>query len=264
MKGVSAWALLTRQDADLFWTETVSDMNRYGRPYNRSYDSYHALRHIEERQALSAFLGGIDKDVEELFLNLPQVQLESIFSRYGQDHGTSALSYARKTFPRWKSGEVQMSGSIAGRLLNLVPSVLDTSTRFDLVKKLRAAYFVKAHRYVTCEPQECRTSVALAVADLLSASDQCQLPENAVSTIRWLADGDVIVAQRLLVAAEQDEATARLRFLEAEFERIDFLLKSIQASKHVTHTIDLPQGTVTVSIVISEQGFWSWLRGLLF
>jgi len=45
-----------------------------------------------------------------------------------------------------------MSGVAAERLLNLVPLALDTSTRFDLVNRLRAAHMHKERRNVTCEP----------------------------------------------------------------------------------------------------------------
>jgi hypothetical protein len=39
-----------------------------------------------------------------------------------------------------------MSGKVAERLLDVVPSILDADTRFDLVKKLRAAHRLGEHR----------------------------------------------------------------------------------------------------------------------
>lgn len=238
-------------------------MSHYRRFYKRSYGRYRASQHASERQALSNSLGGIDKDVEHIFLNLPNLKLETVFLRYGREHGASALSYARNTYPRWKSGAVKMSGTVAERLLNLVPLVLDSSTRFDLVKKLRCAHMHKERRHVTCEPHDWRTKVAPLVAELLTASHTFQLPEHAVSRVRWLADGDTAAAQRLLAAAEQEEATVRLRFLEAEFNRIDFLLQSIESTRRVSHTIELPQGSISVEITIPRKGFWSWLSNLL-
>ena len=144
------------------------------RRYRRfsGYDNgrYYAARHISERQYLSLSFGGIDKDVEQIFLSLPFVKLESVFREYGLKYGASALSYARDTYPRWKSGAVRMGGMVAERLLNLVPLTLDTSTRFDLVKKVRAAHIHKAHQCVTCEPNDWRSKVAPVVAELLAAS----------------------------------------------------------------------------------------------
>lgn len=238
-------------------------MSRYRRYHRRSYRTSRASQHISERQSLSWSLGGIDKDVEQIFLNLSHLKLESVFLRYGKEHGASALSYARTAYPKWQSGSTKMSGMVAERLLNLVPLVLDASTRFDLVKKLRATYLVKQRRQVTCEPNDWRTKVAPIVAELLTASHTFQLPQHAIERVRWLADGDATAAQRLLAAAEQEEAAVRLQFLEAEFKRIDFLLQNIQASKSVSHTIELPQGTISVSIAVPQKGFWSWLGDLL-
>ncbi len=208
-------------------------------------------------------LGGIDKDVEQIFLNLPLLKLESVFLEYGRDYGARALSYARDAYPRWKSGSVRMSGMVAERLLNLVPLALDASTRFDLVKKLRAAHMHKERRNVACEPNDWRSKVAPVVAELLAASQRFQLPQSAVDRVRWLADGDADAAQRLLAAAEHEEAVVRLRFLEAEFRRIDFLLQSIEATKSVSHTIELPQGTIQISIEEPRKGLWRWLGDLL-
>jgi hypothetical protein len=156
-----------------------------------------------------------------------------------------------------------MSGKVAERLLNLVPPVLDASTRFDLVKKLRFAHMRKEHKRVTCEPTDWRNVLAPLVSDLLTASHEFQLPEAAVKRVRWLANGDTEAAQRLLAAAEQEEAVGRLRYLEAEFDRIDFMLQNIESTKAVNHTIQLPQGTITVSIVLPRKGLIGWLNKLL-
>lgn len=225
-------------------------MSRYYRGYRRrSYSrSYWGYRNVSERDQLSAVAGGIDKDIERIFLELPSYKLESVLTRYGREHGGSALSYARKTYPKWKSGSVRMSGKVAERLLNLVPTVLDADTRFELVKKLRDAHRTKINKHVRCEPHEWRAKVAPEVGELLASSSQFQLPESAVSRIKWLTDGDSQAAQRLLAAAEEEEAVARLQHLEREFRRVDVLLQNVQGQKTVTHTIQLPQGTVNVTI----------------
>ena len=235
----------------------------YSRYYSSYYGSYYASQHISQRESLSMALGGIDEDVERIFLNLPPAKLQSIFRSYGRQYSSSALSYARQTYPLWKSGTVRMSGKVAERLLNLVPPVLDASTRFDLVKKLRFAHMRKERKYVTCQPANWREVLAPLVAELIAASHQFQLPEAAVKRVRWLANGDTGAAQRLLAAAEQEEAVGRLRYLEAEFERIDFLLRNIESTRAVNHTIELPQGTIVISIALPRKGLRGWLNKLL-
>lgn len=238
-------------------------MSRYRRYSKRHYRTYWASQHVSARLELSNTFGGIDKDVERIFLSLPNVKLESVFMRYGQQHDASALSYARAAYPRWQSGSTKMSGKVAERLLNLVPLVLDASARFDLVKKLRSAHMEKLRRHVTCEPNDWRNKVAPVLAELLTASQTFKLAPHVVERVRWLAGGDATAAQQLLAAAEQEEAAVRLGFLEAEFKRIDFLLQNIEATKVISHTIELPQGTISVSIAMPKKGFWSWLGDLL-
>lgn len=230
-------------------------MSRYYRGYRRRgfSRSYWSYQHVSERAQLSAISGGIDKDIERIFLSLPSHKLESVLTRYGREHGSSALSYARNTYHKWKSGSVQMSGKVAERLLNLVPTVLDSNSRFELVKKLREAHRQKINRHVQCEPHEWRTKVAPEIAQLLASSSEFKLPESALSRIRWLTDGDSQAAQSLLAAAEEEEAVARLRHLEMEFQRIDSLIQSVEGKTTVNHLIDLPQGTVSVRIGKPQQ-----------
>ena len=60
-----------------------------------------------------------------------------------------------------------------------------------------------------------------------------------------------------------ERETVRLRFLEDEFRRIDFLLQNIESTKSVSHRIELPQGTINISIIMPQKGFWRWLGDLL-
>jgi hypothetical protein len=232
-------------------------MPRYYRGYyghrRRSYRSW-GYQHVSERAVLSSIAGGIDKDIEEIFLNLPPHKLEVVLAKYGREHGSAALSYALKTYPSWKAGGVQMSGRVAERLLNLVPAVLDSNKRFELVKKLREAHRKTINKYVQCEPQEWRSKVAPEIAQLLASSSSFQLPESTLKRIRWLADGDSQAAQKLLVAAEEEEAIARLQHLEREFGRIDALIQGVKGSTTINHEIKLPQGTVTVRIGTPQKG----------
>src|SRR3972149_6905793 len=85
-------------------------------------------RSAAERRKFSESVGGIDKDIEQIFLTLPEDKLNTVFRRYGQAHGDGALSYAKRTYPRWQSGSVKMSCAIAQRLLNFVPVVLEAET----------------------------------------------------------------------------------------------------------------------------------------
>jgi hypothetical protein len=234
-------------------------VSRYRGYRRRSYRQHWGARHVSERQLLSHAIGGLDHDIEKAFLSLPLEKLEGIFRKYGASYGKSAETYARTTHLKWKAGTVRMSGKVAERLINLVPPVLDHGTRFELVKKLRTAFFRKRHTSITCEPQNWRAAVAPVVADLVSASAAFELPPGVREKLTWLAAGDVRAGQALLAAAEQEEAADRLRYLEAEFRRIDMLIEKIEATRWVSHTIELPQGSIAITIKLPEKGVWAWL-----
>ena len=229
---------------------------RYG-----SRGAVYAQRHTSERAHLSHLVRGIDKDIEELFLNLPSFKLESIFLRYGRLH-PGKEAYARRTYSDWKSGKVRMSGIIAERLLNLVPRTLDVATRFELIKKLRRSQMPRATREISCAPLDWREKVAPVVDALLSASRRFQLSKEVLDRVHWLADGDAVAAHQLLAAVEEEEARVRIRYLAAEFAQIDRLLVDLPGGKSITHTIELPQGRIIVSISVPRQSLLTWMLNL--
>ena len=113
------------------------------RTYKKNKGHEAAINHIIARQNLSRLMGGIDKDVEEIFLNLSDYKLSELLYEYGRKYGGDAERYAMQTFPLWQNNRVKMSGLVAERLLNLIPDRLEPSERYGLIKKLRSAHIKK-------------------------------------------------------------------------------------------------------------------------
>ena len=172
--------------------------------------------------------GEVIQDVEHTFLHLPSYELEALFLDYGKNHGKSAESYARRTYGDWKSGCTQLSGNTAERLLELLPHHLSASERFDLVKKLRAKYIRRQSEYITVTADNWRTPVKDAINKVIAKSREFRLPEALAQKATWLSGGDVAAAQRLLHAAEEDEARLRSAYLEAEFKRIEIFIVHVR------------------------------------
>lgn len=228
--------------------------------------SYSSASTDAKRVAAANFsksIGDIDGEIQHIFLHLQYSKLEEVYRLYGALYGKSAKDYARKTYQSWKSGFVQMSGMIADRLLDLVPAVLSSEQRFELVKKVRAAQIPKVFLTLNCSPTNWREVVVPAIGSLIDKNNHVQFDPKVMQRIHWLAYGDVIAAQKLLIAAEQEEAAIRLRFIEEEFLRIDSLLKNIDAIKQLKHTIKLPQGNVSIVIRQPKRDLWRYMRDLL-
>lgn len=226
----------------------------------RSYGSYV----VSKRQSLSSTFGGIDRDVERMFLALHSDDLEELLEVYADEFGASAGNYARKTYPKWKSGQVRMSGEVAERLLNLLPPLLPYDARFDLVKKLRQANFRKLIRHVHTSPEKWVEDLLPVIEEVVRHGDTANLSEGLKQRLAWLADGDIAVAEKMMSAAIKDESIMRLSYLKAEFQRIEGMIVQLDNyHASIQHTIELPQGTIHVRIVVPKVSMWTKLKNWL-
>jgi len=239
-------------------------MGRRGFRRYRNYRSYFGAYAVSKRQELSSAFGGIDKDVEQLFLNLGKEDLDELLDYYAEEHGQSAATYARNTYPKWKKGTVQLSGKTAERLLNLVPPLLPFETRFALIKKLRSANFRKLNRFVDTSPEGWRDALGPVIAEVVSHGATANISDGMKNRIAWLADGDVAAAERLLLAAEQEEAINRIAYLNAEFLRLESLIAQLgDYQTSISHSIDLPQGSIHVHIAVPRVSMWQKIKNWL-
>lgn len=224
----------------------------YGRYRNyRDWGAYQASK----RDQLTSTFAGIDKDIETIFLNLDSRSLEKMFWRYGKSFGDNAERYARKTYPHWKKGTTKLSGQTAERLLNLIPPFLSQEKRYVLVKKLRDHYMSRQYltERVTTTPEDWKQVLIPIINRFVETSSSFKLPESMQNRVTWLSDGDAVSANKILTSLEQEEANLRTTYLDAEFRRIDQYVKIIENTKTVSHTINLPQGTICVTIAIQKK-----------
>lgn len=229
-------------------------MGRGRRRQWRSYGSYV----VSKRQKLTSTFGGVDRDVERIFLSLESVDLEELLEVYTDEFGASAGSYARKTYPKWRNGSVRMSGEVAERLLNLLPPLLPYEARYDLVKKLRQANFRKLSRTVQTAPDRWRQDLQPAIDDVVRHGESANLSDALKQRLAWLADGDTAAAERMMSAAIKDEAIGRLSYINAEFQRLEVMILELgNFHTAIHHKIDLPQGSIEVRIVVPRVSAWT-------
>lgn len=141
-----------------------------------------------------------------------------------------------------------MSGQVASRLLHLVPCILDASTQFSLAKKLRDKNRKKASSVVFCDQDNWEDRVKTEIARLIQTSREYQMPANYAHHIKWLANGDSKLAERLIILMDEEEAKIRLKHLESEFRNLRSLNCAGLRNANINHQIILPQGRVTVKI----------------
>ncbi len=208
------------------------------------------------KERLRDQFGAVIQDIEHTFLNLPECELESLFLNYGASYGKSAESYARKTYDAWKTGKTKLNGITAERLLDILPYHLTFNERYDLLKKLRTKYVKKTSEHISVSPENWKVEVHNSINNIIAISREYSFPEVLYKRATWLANGDVAAAQRLLHAADVDEARLRAAYLDAEFKRIDMFVSHMKDTQSVSHRIIIPQGEIYVTINIPKQSIW--------
>lgn len=224
-----------------------------GRYYRRRYYGGYYRNHQSERSRLSSQFAGIDREIESIFLKLESHSLNGLLLKYGKKHGKSAESYARKTYPKWKRGEVKLSGQTAQRLLELVPPFLSTEKRYELVKRLREKYVKKGAAYVSASIYDWREKIAGEVNKLVEDRRSFDFNEALKNKATWLTSGDTENAKKILNALDEEEAKIRASYLESEFKRIEYFIATVENTESITHTLDIPQGTVRLSIELESK-----------
>ncbi|HKQ54166.1 MAG TPA: hypothetical protein VJT74_17445 [Pyrinomonadaceae bacterium] len=189
-----------------------------------------------------------DADMVKVVLGLEQQALEDLFRLYRQEFGTEAARYARRTYNKWKSGEVRPNRQTFNRLLVHLPSVMSFDLKCEVLRKLGQEYCSKADYRLTVDTRSWREDVTPLVAELVNKSYAAQLPRYVERKLRWLAADDMRVARSILAQSQAQESQNALFLLEREFANMEQLLRATGARGEVTHTVKLPLGTITLTV----------------
>ena len=190
----------------------------YDRRASRKSGRERAEQHIREARELSAELGGTDRDVKQYFFQLPPHELAPIFEEYGRKHGASAREYAELTIPRWRSGQVQMSGMVAARLFRLLPPRMPLEAKYRLVKNLWAHVGPSSNKRI-------RVGHSATVGEVLTAARahmaevvrHYTVPEDLEKRFVWLTAGDVQLRQQLLNRLQDEELELVIDAIRQQF-----------------------------------------------
>lgn len=231
-------------------------------PYNGSYWSNKDWKeyHEQQRQKLTKLFGGIDQDIQKLFFSLSNKSLDELFKNYGNDYGKNSERYARKTFKKWKSGEVGLSGQTSERLLNLVPPYISQEIKYELIKKLRNYYLKTTTKYITTTYFEWENQVILAIKELIKSSCEFTLPKELIKKAIWLSSGDVELANKILTSIELEKTKIKLNYFEAELRQLQQIIEQTPHTQSINYLIELPQGNIEVIIKEEKQIFFFFQR----
>ena len=189
-----------------------------------------------------------DADMVKVVLSLEQKTLEDLFTLYKQEFGTEAARYARRTYNKWKSGEVRPNRQTFNRFLVHLPSVMSFDLKCEVLRKLRQEYCAKDDYQLTVDTRSWREDVTPLVEEVVQKSYTAQLPRYVERKLRWLAADDMQLARSILAESQAQESRNALFMLEREFDNIEELLQATGARGEVIHTVRLPLGTITLTV----------------
>ena len=171
---------------------------RRSRYYNDDDSNRFAERHIREAAEFSELVGGADAEVKKFFFSLPPNHRDAVFHAYGRIYGTSAESYARGTFEKWRNGTVQMSGLVAKRLFALLPNIMSPEQKYDIARHIWEKSAPASSMRLAIGPMAPLDSVMnMLTQHMSSVLTEHMIPSYISSGFKWLSDNDVIFYEKL-------------------------------------------------------------------
>jgi hypothetical protein len=206
-------------------------------------------RRLYSQERVSA-LKGIDEDVKSIFFDLDVFTLTSVFNEYQRQFGRSSRKYAQKTFEKWKSGAVEMSGDIAIRLVSIVPLFLNFEQKYKLIAKLWRNYCSASRLRMSVASEEQIEAAVATVFSSLNKGKSRSIPEAVRDKLTWLACDDAKNAELLLQQVIWKEAEITSVVLRKELKQL-LRITSLQGGNCVQclRTIQLPFALLEVTLV---------------
>ncbi len=232
------------------------NMARYRR-YN--YNKWHggtrpnrdAVRHMQERRALSAEVHGLDNQIISKLFKLSEAEVENLFQEYESAYGAVNGAYVRSAWSFWKSGKRGISGMNAKRFINLAPKLLSYDDRFELVSKLYEKTRCKEHHSLSVV-LGINEAAFREIDDFFLRLSNIPLEHDWSPSIKqfvgWICDDDAVAAKALMTAIEAENSVMISRAAKVECERLRQSILGLGSAVAGTHRIELPCGTISLHI----------------
>jgi hypothetical protein len=187
-------------------------------------------------------------DLVKVLLRLDEKKLEDLLKLYAQEFGPEAAKYARRTYNKWRSGEVRPNKQTFKRFLLHLPSVMSFDLKCEVLRQLKQEYCARDEYQLTIETKTWRDALAPLIEGIIRKSYAARLPKHVEDRLRWLSSDDMQLAGEVLAESQARESKNAMLLLEQEFNNIEQLLNETNGRSQVTHIIKLPLGTITVKI----------------
>lgn len=198
---------------------------------------------------LSALFGSAIEKIRYAFINLDEDARDELFSDYGAIHGDSAERYARKTFPKWKSGKTNLSGQTMERLVELVPPYLSSEQRFSILQLVLQRHKKSAPsrtiRINVKQPEEGFSELQNALASMSHDDVLAHLPESVMKAGSWLYDDDITATRAMLAEVERLENDMIRTNASRDITLLSRTISSGQVQA-ANYSVEMPAGKLNI------------------
>lgn len=167
-----------------------------------------ARQHIKEAHQFTSEMGGADRVVKGWLFDLSPQERRPIMDEYGQRHGPKAREYAEDTLPDWMSGRRQMSGMVAKRFFDLLPSHMPLDKKYGLAGDLWKHFGpCSEFRLLVGEDTTAEEVLSVLRHHLDVKVRHYTIPDELARRFAWLAGDDVAAKLYMLNRMRDDEST---------------------------------------------------------
>lgn len=181
-------------------------------------------------------------------LSLDAETLAELFELYRKQYGPGAARYARHTYEKWKTGQVNPNKRTFNRLAIFLPTVMSFDLKCELVRALKHEFCGRDDHELTVYTDDWKESLTPLVTNMIAQSYNATLPPALVNKLSWLSEADMTVANAILSEAQAGESRRAVSRLNEDFTAIDKLLEEANGRGKVVHVVELPYGRLTLRI----------------
>jgi hypothetical protein len=183
-----------------------------------------------------------------VLLGLNDNAVTELLELYKKEFGPGAARYARRTYQKWKAGRVQPTRQTYERFLMHLPKVMNYDLKCEVLRHFMEEYAGKDRFEMDVSADDWEEKLTPLVRQIVEKAYTAQLPREVERKLKWLGEGDMQAAQKILRASQAEEGKIAVSMLREEFAGIEKLLNEEGLQPKIRHTLRFPYGTIELNI----------------
>lgn len=181
-------------------------------------------------------------------LGLDETSLDELLKLYRAEFGAGPARYAKRTYSKWKNGDVRPNGQTFRRFMHHLPKVMNFDLKCEVLRHLMEEYCSRTEYSLTVNTDDWERTLTPIVTEMIDKAYTAELPAEIEDQLKWLADGEMLVARDILRRSQIEEGKIAVSKLRSEFEGIEKLLTKLNGRPRVNHKLELPYGTIDLTV----------------